>query len=349
MSLALAQACQAQAAACAKLDSPFMARLMRLLAKHAQTHDQLKTWPNAFEGDLGPSQVSLPLRIAGGLHYLLRSGQDTQLAEVYPPHTPSEDALWAAVDHALTAHSDFWAGWLQNAPQTNEVRRSAALIAATHYLAHAVPMPIHLSELGASAGLNLMFDQFQMTVDDRVFGPDSNVKLTPDWTGDIPDPTQVVIKNRCGVDLNPLNAQDPDVQLRLLSYLWADQPHRAVLTKAAIALQDAPVDQADAISWLENRLDTPVDGLHLIYHTIAWQYFPKDAQKRGTALIEAAGARATPDAPLAWLRMEIDDHRPGAGLSVRLWPGNITLSLGRVDFHGRWIDWRAPKRLDLPW
>ena len=81
--------------------------------------------------------------------------------------------------------------------------------------------------------------------------------------------------------------------------------------------------------------------MHLIYHTIAWQYFPPGAQARGTALIETAGAQATATRPLAWLRMENDGDAAGAALSVRLWPGDAHIALGRADFHGRWINWSA--------
>ena len=78
--------------------------------------------------------------------------------------------------------------------------------------------------------------------------------------------------------------------------------------------------------------------LHLIYHTIAWQYFPDETQARAQARIEQAGAEATDNAPLAWLGMEWDGDE-GAAMTLRLWPGNRTIALGRIDFHGRWISW----------
>jgi hypothetical protein len=30
----------------------------------------------------------------------------------------------------------------------------------------------------------------------------------------------------------------------------------------------------------------------------------------------------------------------GAALTLRLWPCDLRIDLGRADFHGRWIDWR---------
>ena len=98
------------------------------------------------------------------------------------------------------------------------------------------------------------------------------------------------------------------------------------------------------MDWLAQRLAQPQPGaLHLVFHTVAWQYFPAATQARGAALLAAAGACATADAPLARLAMEGDSTGlPGAALTLDLWPGGQRIALGRVDFHGRWVDWQAP-------
>jgi len=58
-------------------------------------------------------------------------------------------------------------------------------------------------------------------------------------------------------------------------------------------------------------------------------------------LIAAAGAVATKDSRLDWFGMENDGGERGAALTLRLWPGDHTINLGRADFHGRWIEWRS--------
>ena len=63
--------------------------------------------------------------------------------------------------------------------------------------------------------------------------------------------------------------------------------------------------------------------------------------RRGRALIEAAGRKATGDAPLAWFGMEPDGDSPGAAMTLRIWPGDITVDIGRMDFHGRWVNWKG--------
>ena len=107
----------------------------------------------------------------------------------------------------------------------------------------------------------------------------------------------------------------------------------------------APIGEAaqgDAVDWLKTRLDHQKGQLHLIYSTVAWQYFPDDKKPEGAAMIASAGARATAATPLAWFGMENDGDERGAALTLRLWPGDITLDLGRADFHGRWIEWTGP-------
>ena len=321
-----------------------MARLCILLAERWSTDtplaEKFANWP----GDIGPAAASLPLRLAGGLHALVLRQHDAALSAAYPPNTVDDDTLWQAVVAALHTHSTFLDHWTDNAPQTNEVRRSATLIGVGHWLAARYDLPFVLSELGASGGLNLMWDRFGLEIAGQHFGwQDATVQLSPDWTGPTPPKKTPQIAERRGVDLNPLDARNPDDALRLMAYLWADQPDRLARTRAAIDLYDATVDQADAIDWLAARLASPRrNQLHLIYHTVAWQYFPPSHQARGQAMIEHAGSLATPGAPLAWFGMENDGADKGAALTLRLWPGDISLNMGRADFHGRWVEWSAP-------
>lgn len=341
MPKALRDAFVFQAEACRQLDSPFMGQLCDLLATRDWPESTLRDLYFGWQGDIGPSAQSLPLRLAGGLHALVLQGD--ALAEVYPPMTVSNDILWVAVADAIIRKNDFLFHWVQSAPQTNEVRRAAVLIAAGGLLAQRFGLPLQVSELGASGGLNLMWDQFAMDIDGTRYGaPVSDVVLTPEWDGPLPPSARAEVIVRRGVDLNPLAPSDPNDRLRLRAYLWPDQPERLQRTDAAIALNTAHIAQGDAIEWLTENLTQPKGSAHLIYHTIAWQYFPDDVQAHGKALIEQAGAKATQQTPLAWFGMEPDGTSPGAAMTLRIWPGDITIDLGRVDFHGRWVKWKEP-------
>jgi hypothetical protein len=340
MPKALSDAFAFQGKACAALGSPFMGQLCTLLSHRDWPDTPLRQRYFTWEGDIGPSAQSLPLRLAGGLHALVINGDP--LAQTYPPHQLDDDTLWAAVQDALVREDSFLDDWSNSPPQTNEVRRAAVLIAVGQVLADRYSLPMRLSELGASGGLNLMWDRFSANLGGVHFGPkDASMTLAPKWDGAAPPAATPVVIARRGVDLNPLNPQDPTDQLRLRAYLWPDQPDRMTSTVAAIDAFDAHVDQADAIDWLAGQLDHRTNQTHLIYHTIAWQYFPDDVQARGATLIAQAGAKATADTPLAWFGMEPDGATPGAAMTLRLWPGDITVDLGRVDFHGRWVQWKG--------
>ena len=345
--MSLARAFEHQAISCVRLGSPFMGRLLRLLAADWPEHSALGLYFAGFTGDIGPSGASLPLRIAGGLHALVLSGKDTALKAVYPPHDTKDETLRAAVLDALERHQNFLLEWVQSPPQTNEVRRSGALMAGAAVAAQHSDLPVWLSELGASGGLNLCWDHFALEAGGLRLGSENPaLTLAPEWEGPPPPAHLPVIAGRGGVDLNPLDPSDPADLLRLTAYLWPDQPHRLDLTRAAASVAGTQIEQGDAIDWLATRLAAaPVGRLHLIQHTVAWQYFPSDAQKRGQQMIEEAGAAATPERPLAWLAMESDGDTKGsvgAALTLRFWPGDITLALGRVDFHGRWVKWEGP-------
>lgn len=345
MSEATARAAFAhQAQSCINLGSPFMGQLMRLCA----TQD----WPDSpvtgrifnWQGDLGPTGQSVPLRLAGALHALHLQGHPVT-AKVYPPKASSDTALWAAISDLLVDETAAINHWLDSPPQTNEVRRSAVLIALGHWLADRYALPIRCSELGASAGLNLHWDDYALNIGDQTFGPATPaLTLSPDWTGLLPPATAPQVTARAGVDLNPL---DPSRDaLRLQAYLWPDQPERLALTRAAMQAAQTPISKGDAVDWLADQLSHRSGQIHLIYTTIAWQYFPQDRQDAGLAAITAAGQTARDDAPLAWFGMEPDGQGKGAALTLQLWPGDLRFAMGRADFHGRWVHWSPTEKKD---
>ena len=343
---AVRHAFRQQAQACEMLGSPFTARLSHLLAERLQpgnaVAERILNWP----GDPSPLADSVPLRIAGCLHALVLEGRDAGLAAVYPPNVVDEDSLWRAVALACAIHEGFILDRLNSAPQTNEVRRSGALMPGFLLLGTMFGKPLVLSEVGASAGLNLQWDRYRYQLGGQEWGePSSPVLINPDWQGEAPPKGAITITERAACDLNPNDASQPEQRLRMLSYIWADQMDRLERTRAALDLaarHRLSVDKADAIEWLPRRLGRPFPGkLHVIFHTIAWQYLPKALQEKGDALIAEAGVHATAEAPLARLSLEADGTSDGASLRLQIWPSGEQREIGRADFHGRWVKWQG--------
>lgn len=329
------EAFAAQAGSCEALGSPFMAQLMRLLAERLTDATEVGRVVLGWPGDADPIRDGLPLRLAGGLHALRLEG--IALNEVYPPNDVSDDALWDGVEEALARFAPGIIAALQLPPQTNEVRRAAALLPALATLATTDDRSVALYELGTSGGLNLRADRFSLHTPAGVLGdPDSPVQHRPEWTGAAPPTVLPQVIARGGVDLSPIDPTEEDGRFRLLSYLWPDQPHRLALTEGAITLaraHPARLVAADAAEGLA-RLFADHSSPHraVVFHTIAWQYFPDDTKTRVQDVIESA------EFPVSRIAMEGDG---GDGALIRLWPDarGAPVPLGRCGFHGEWVRW----------
>lgn len=341
------QAFRDQIVAGRTLGSPFTARFCALVAERLDRSTGVGERVLNWQGDPGVKGDLLPARLAGALHALVIDGKDEALKAVYPPNEAGDDALWTGIQGAFERHEGFILERLRFAPQTNEVRRSSALLAGFLTIADTVRKPLILSEFGASMGLNLNWDRYRHDLGGFLWGdPSSAVTLKPDWQGGLPPRAELVVQDRAGCDLNPLDPHSPEDSLRLLSYLWADQPDRVERTRAALEIARAHkvlVERGDALAWLkEKRLRNLMPGtVHVVYHSIAWQYLPPDARARGEAIIAEAGSRASEEAPLARLQMEADGNPDGVTLSLQIWPTGERRELARTDPHGRWVKWQG--------
>jgi hypothetical protein len=82
----------------------------------------------------------------------------------------------------------------------------------------------------------------------------------------------------------------------------------------------------------------------VVYESVVWQYLTEPEQDEVVALMQEAATRATPEAPLAWLRLE-PHERPdlGAELRLTLWPGDgEERVLALCGYHGTPVRWHDP-------
>lgn len=332
-----------QAEICAKLGSQFTGLLCGVLGRVLDKTTELGRRALGWSGPPDIWHDNVPLRVTGAVHALVRSGQAGALARLYPPAPlPDEQMLAGAVARLLIEKDAALVPWLDRTPQTNEVGRSAVLMSGLLEIAGRFELPMHLYELGASAGLNLFLDRFGYDLGGLRCGQaDSPVQLRPQWKGGPPPDAKVRVTARRGVDRDPLDAvRDADA---LLAYVWPDQPERLARLEAAleIARKNPPeVDRADAADWIERRLAVePQPGVtRVVLHSIAFQYFAPEAQERVRMHIEKAGEHASDRAPLSWLRFEMlgDDRKPSVRL--RTWPGEERL-LAWAHPHGSSVEW----------
>lgn len=328
-----------QAEACRNMGSPFMARLADLAPHFVDQTTLTGRRVIAWNGHAGEDAV--PLRLFGGLHKLVLTGRDAALAAVYPPANASDEALAAAAGAAIARHDHELHDILMSPPQTNEVGRSAMLLPGFLWLARRFGPKLDILEIGASAGLNLHWDDYAYRYGQAHWGKKkAPLELAPEC--DMPPPLdgEVEVVRRSACDIAPLDPSDAEHRTRLLSYVWADQAERKARLSAALdhaAAQPERVEAADAAEFLARELALPpVEGaLRVVVHSIFWQYLA-DPARLG---IQTAMLRAAESEPLAWLRLEADGRSPGAGLIVTLFPSGEQHVLARGDFHGRWLRW----------
>src|SRR3546814_15924757 len=92
--------------------------------------------------------------------------------------------------------------------------------------------------------------------------------------------------------------------------------------------------------WVEARLAEPqADGVtRVLMHSVVWQYLPETTADRIRAAMHAAGARATPEHPLAWVAMEPDRSTAEQVVSVACWPGDGTRDVvATAHAHAAWV------------
>jgi hypothetical protein len=328
---------------CEKLASPFTAGLLAILrddiAGGGASAELARGWP----GD--PVADALALRMAGALHALALTGSAPALVPCYPPSAAPIEQLRPVIRDAVREHQSAIRAFLVSPPQTNEVGRSGVLIGGFLEIAKETGLPLRCLEIGASAGLNTIWDRYHYRLGAVGWGdPNSTVSIGPRWEGPSPPveaPLRVIERQAC--DIAPIDLEDPAQRLRLSAYVWADQRERLSRLESAIDLARAHgrrVEQADAAEWVSAKLHEPAAGTAtVLYHSVMWQYMPPGNQAAIRASLERAGDRATSAAPLAWLRLEPLASASGFELRMSLWPGGREFQLAVAHPHGSSVSW----------
>jgi hypothetical protein len=255
---------------------------------------------------------------------------------------PSIDQLRALVRH----DSD---GLLQvmlaRRTQTNEAARCATILPALARL----PEPLALIEVGASAGLTLMFDRYSYDYDGTLLNgsdPDAPVlRCAP--LGSVPPPVPERIPAivwRAGLDLNPLDVTS-EADVHWLSCLvWPGERDRLQRLDAAIASarRDPPaVYRGDLLTDLPAlAAQAPPEATLVIYHSAVLAYVPAHERPRFADAVRSLGA--------VWLSNEAPGVVAGAPARLPAEPehdGAFLLlqdgrtPLGFTDGHGIWLQW----------
>lgn len=354
----LAKYFEIQADACQRDGSPLYAALLRRAAQDLLTGGVVAELLAGWEGN--PLLSALTMRLLGGVHRLVLQGELPELAAYYPTTggQPVYPDVCEAFIEAVAKQAARIRPFLDEQVQTNEVRRSAVLLPGFLRIASRTGLPFRLLELGASAGLNHIWDRYRYRLGaDRWGEGNSGPLLTTEWKGSAPElDAKIEVAERAACDLSPVDVRDPESLQLLDSFIWPDQPERRARFHAAareVARADISIDRESALPWLRKRLAEQRSGrVTVVFHSIFWLYLSSENQKAVVQLLREVGAAASNDAPLAWLRMEGRDFdtcelrlttwgldHPGSGVSSST--EGFGELLGTCGYHGQRVDWEV--------
>jgi len=335
---------RAQVEGCRNAGSELTARLMERCVAELEAGGPLARLLSDWQGQ--PLLDALPQRVVGAVQGLALEGRAPELERFYPSlgGTPVWPDTADAFARVIERHAAEIRPRLDAQVQTNEVRRCAGLLGGFLAAARSANLPLQILEIGSSAGLNLFWDRYRYALGPHAWGDaDAKLLLDAEWRGDPPDlHAPVRVTSRRGCDLYPLDVRDPAQLRRIESFLWADQPDRHRLLRAAAAAlppEGAQLERIGAREFVARELSRPVSGAAtVLFHSVMWWYLPEADRKEIARSVEEAGARASREAPLFWLRMEPPSMQ-FCEVRMRSWPGGGDRLLARAHHHGRWVEW----------
>ncbi|WP_203718152.1 DUF2332 domain-containing protein [Asanoa siamensis] len=237
-------------------------------------------------------------------------------------------ANWPAIEPAMRTR----------ATQTNEAGRCAVLLPVLA----ALPQPLALLEVGASAGLNLYPDRYAYRYGDQVVGSGAPL-LDCAATGVTPPAALPEVVWRAGLDLNPLDVTDPADVAWLDALIWPEHQHRRDRLRAAarVAAADPPLlvrgDLVDDLPALAAQ--APAGATLVVFHTSVLYQVPTPQREAFVALAR--------DLPGHWISLESPDvlglrdlpAPPGPGFHNVLTLDGTPLAYARG--HGQAMTWFA--------
>ena len=339
-----------QAEACASFGSPLYSDLLTRAAGDAASGGVVFDLLSGYRA-ANPRADALALRLMAAVHRLVLTGEALELGAHYPSVGGSAPGAWPAFERVLTAHQHRLGTLIALPCQTNEVGRAAALAFGFFDAALSTALPIRLLEVGASAGLNLRFDHYRYGGGGAAWGrPGSPVDLTGLWAHAPRGlPEAISVAERRGCDPRPVDPATEDGRLSLEASLWADQVERFTRLRGALEIArrvPVMVDRASVESWLPGQLSESRPGLAtIIYHSIVEEYLGPSVRRSLRLCLSEAGAAASEDAPIFWLKLEPVTDSTGLRYAVSLtrWPTGAERIVAWSGPHGNEV-----RRADAP-
>ncbi|RAP76004.1 DUF2332 domain-containing protein [Paenibacillus montanisoli] len=288
----------------------------------------------------------VPNLLLAAVHFLLILGRQHEVTQYYPslteqPRDPS--SAFPAFKAFCFLHRNEIVRLLETKlVQTNEVRRCAYLYPAFCHIHRLAGKPLALVEIGTSAGLQLLWDQYRYRYNgaDEYYGnPDSDFVIETTIRGaNKPFLTRhsPPVASRIGIDLHVNRLQVKEDRVWLKALIWPEHADRRNhFNAAARYFQQHAVQliEGDGIAYLD-LITADREHALCIFHTHVANQLTKEAKKRLFDQIHRLGE--TRDVFHLYNNMwdaelHLDSYIKGVHASV---------TLAETDGHGRWFTWK---------
>jgi hypothetical protein len=316
-----------------------------LAMRVAEDPEVLAIVTNAWKKD------ALPNLFFSAVHLLLLKGEHHQLAAFYPSlnnNSKHYDFAYPYFRSFVLEHENEIVEIITTRfVQTNEVGRCAILVPAFELVTRqAKNRPLALIEIGSSAGLTLLWDRYhyQYNKSLQCGNPNSPVQVECLLHGDKrpPIPNRFPeIASRLGVDLNPVDLNDPENVQWLRALVWPEHQKRAKQLELAIEVAKRAPPQivpGDALELLPSLIERVQGETQLcIFHSFTLSLASGEPRER----LELTLAKASEKRILFHISFEWPKNSETPILSLAsLDNGESTEKvLARCNAHGEWLEW----------
>ena len=175
--------------------------------------------------------------------------------------------------------------------QTTFADRCATILPAITWVADAIGEPLHLIEIGCSAGVLLTLDKYAYAYEGlaRIGASDAPLTFAATIIGD--PPLRIPrIASRTGLDLRPLDAAKPDERRWLIAQIFPEyrqQREQLEVALDVVAATDIRKIKGDALQTLPGVLAATSDPL-CIFHSICLSYWTAESRAELDVMLACA-------------------------------------------------------------
>jgi hypothetical protein len=262
-----------------------------------------------------PGEQRRPSLFFAAVNVLLASHPDSALAAYYATHggrRQPDTQLLPALSTFCAEHRDQLGRLLrERSTQTNEIRRCVALRLGLAHVHRHWPGPLALVEVGASAGLNLLFDyySYRLNGEPLASAAPSPVVVSCEVRGGTSVGRLLAaspeITWRMGIDEHPVNLADPEARAWLEAFIWPEHVDDLATLRAAVNLSlsipnatvvrgEATTDTVRLLSGLAG--DEPI----VVFTASLLTYLRTDARAAFVGQLQEVAAHR----PVAWVFAE---------------------------------------------